>query len=117
MDKTFLAPVFSPKVQAYIEVYDKLKNVRLKKGIFPPDHTRQVNEEIGKIRKRILASIARIRGNEGVKKLCEKDPEFAKAWDLACLKKSYLNAVSREAKLHKRVTEVMEQNENSSTQN
>ena len=48
MDKTFLAPVFSPKVQAYIEVYDKLKNVRLKKGIFPPDHTRSEERRVGK---------------------------------------------------------------------
>ena len=117
MDKTFATPPFSPKARAYIIVYEKIKTVRQKRGIFAPDYTKEVNNEIGKICKRFLSSIARVRQNEGLKALCEKDPEFAEAWNIACERRSYFNAVSKEAKLRNKIFARLEQhNENSSTQ-
>ena len=77
-----IEPVFSPKVEAYISVMDKIKNYRLKRGIFSDEYTRQVNLEIAGIRKRLNAAAHRARTAEVIREKCEEDPEFAARWKL-----------------------------------
>jgi len=114
MKKDYPSPFYSAKVQAYIIIYDKLKSIRLKNGLFSPQYTQQVNEEVAKIKKRFFSSISRVRQNEGLKKLCDKDPEFAKKWNEVCLHNSYYKTIAKEQKLRKKIIENEKQSENSS---
>lgn len=101
-------PVLSAKGLAYVQVLAKLDHCRLKKGIYPDEYTKAVNEEIQALKKRLRASIKRIEANAGLKKLCAKDPAFAEAWQQTNLYNSYINARKRERKLSRKINELID---------
>ena len=49
-----MEPNFSPKIEAYITVLSKIQDLKLKRGLYPAEYTRQVNLEIDGIRKRLI---------------------------------------------------------------
>jgi len=102
-----MEPVFSPKVEAYISVMDKIKNFRLKRGIFSDEYTRQVNLEIDGIRKRLNAAAHRARTAEVIREKCEEDPEFAARWKRVKLQSAYLNTFKRQRKLDDQLAKLM----------
>ena len=61
-----MEPIFSAKMTAYFTVLDALKKVRLKKGVYPEDFTKEVNKEINAIRSRMMASAHKVRGREAI---------------------------------------------------
>ena len=95
-----MEPVFSPKVEAYISVMDKIKNFRLKRGIFSDEYTRQVNLEIAGIRKRLNAAAHRARTAEVIREKCEENPEFAARWKRMKLQTAFLNSIKRRRKAY-----------------
>ena len=99
-------PVFSPKVEAYISVMDKIKNFRLKRGLFPAEYTKQVNLEIAGIRKRLMAAAHRAMHAEAVLDMCEKDPEFAARWKRVKLESAYINTIKRRRKLEEQLVAI-----------
>ncbi len=103
-----LIPVLSAKGCAYVQVLDKLNRCRLKKGIYPDEYTKAVNEEIQALKKRLRASINRIEVNETSKKLCAKDPAFAELLEKSKLITSYYNAAKRERKLSRKINELFD---------
>ena len=110
-----IEPVFSPKVEAYISILDKIKNFRLKRGIFPDEYTRQVNLEIAGIRKRLLAASHRARTAEVIREKCEEDPEFAARWKRVKLEAAYINTFKRRRKLDDQLAKLMSTSSTSST--
>ena len=109
-----MEPVFSPKVEAYISVMDKIKNFRLKRGIFSDKYTRQVNLEIAGIRKRLNAAAHRARTAEVIREKCEKDPKFAARWKRVKLQSAYLNTFKRQRKLDDQLAKLMSTSSDSS---
>ena len=101
-----IEPFYSPKMAAYAAVLNKIKNYRLKRGTFPDDYTRQVNQEIAAIRTRLKAAINRTQGEEGIKIMCAKDPEFAEYWKKLKLQTGFFNAVKREHRLMKKLDDL-----------
>lgn len=95
-----IEPVFSPKVEAYISILDKIENFRLKRGIFPDEYTKQVNLEIAGIRKRLLAASHRARTAEIIREKCENDPVFAERWKRVRLQTAFLNSIKRRRKAY-----------------
>ena len=102
-----IEPVFSPKVEAYISVMDKIKNCRLKRGIFSDEYTRQVNLEIAGIRKRLNAAAHRARTAEVIREKCEKDPQFAVRWKRVKLESAYINTFKRQRKLDDQIAKLL----------
>ena len=102
-----IEPVFSPKVEAYISVMDKIKNFRLKRGIFSDEYTRQVNLEIAGIRKRLNAAAHRARTAEVIREKCEEDPEFAARWKRVKLEAAYINTFKRRRKLDDQLAKLL----------
>ena len=102
-----IEPVFSPKIEAYISVSDKIKNFRLKRGIFPAEYTKQVNLEIDGIRKRLNAAAHRAGRNEVIRKKCEKDPQFAARWKRVKLEAAYINTFKRRRKLDDQLAKLL----------
>lgn len=98
-----LDPVLSPKLEAYVTVLDEIKTLKLKRGLYPADYTRKVNREIDGIRTRILAAAKRAKKAEGLRKLCEEDPEFATRWKILKLQTGYINAAKRQDKIYKAI--------------
>lgn len=116
-DKYLIDPVYSAKMEAYISVLDKIKNFRLKPGIFPSEYTKQVNREIGELRKRLMASARRVNHTENLRNMCEKDPQFAARWKRIKLESAYINSIKRRRKLDDQITKLYsslsaEENEN-----
>ncbi len=111
-----IEPVFSPKVEAYISVMDKIKNFRLKRGIFSDEYTRQVNLEIAGIRKRLNAAAHRARTAEVMREKCEEDPEFAARWKRVKLEAAYINTFKRRRKLDDQLAQLMSTSSTSSTE-
>ena len=101
-----MEPYFSPKMEAYISVLDKIKNFRLKRGLFPAEYTKQVNLEIAGIRKRLMAAAHRARHAEAVLDMCEKDPEFAARWKRVKLESAYINTIKRRRKLEEQLVAI-----------
>lgn len=96
-----LDPVLSPKLEAFVTVLDEIKTLKLKRGLFPADYTREVNREIDGIRARLLAAAKRAKKAEGLRKLCEENPEFAANWKILKLQTGYINAAKRQDKIYK----------------
>ena len=94
-----MEPNFSPKIEAYITVLSKIQDLKLKRGIYPAEYTRQVNLEIDGIRKRLNAAAHRAGRNEVIREKCEKDPQFAARWKRVKLQSAYLNTFKRRRKL------------------
>jgi len=90
-----LEPILSPKIEAYVTVLGEIGTLKLKRGLFPADYTREVNREIDGIRARLLAAAKRAKKAEGLRKLCEENPEFAKRWKILSLRKRYFDAQRR----------------------
>lgn len=116
-DKYIIDPVYSAKMEAYISVLDKIKNFRLKRGIFPSEYTKQVNREIDELRKRLLASARRVNHAENLRNLCENDPQFAARCMRIKLESAYINNIKRRRKLDDQITKLYsnlsaEENEN-----
>lgn len=111
-----IEPVFSPKIEAYISVLDKIKNFRLKRGIFPAEYTKQVNLEIAGIRKRLMAAAHRARHAEAVLDMCEKDPEFAARWKRVKLESAYINTIKRRRKLEDQLVAIQSDRSDQSDQ-
>ena len=116
-DKYIIDPVYSAKMEAYISVLDKIKNFRLKRGIFPSEYTKQVNREIDELRKRLRASAHRVNHAENLRNMCEKDPQFAARWKRIKLESAYINNIKRRRKLDDQITKLYsslsaEENEN-----
>lgn len=101
-----IEPVFSPKVEAYISVMDKIKNFRLKRGIFSDEYTRQVNLEIAGIRKRLMAAAHRAGRNEVIREKCEENPQFAARWKRVKLEAAYINTFKRRRKLEEQLVAI-----------
>ena len=104
-----MEPIFSAKMTAYFTVLDALKKVRLKKGVYPEDFTKEVNKEINAIRSRMMASAHKVRGREAIAKKCAEDPEFAEKWKNIKLLHSYYSAACRQDKLHSKLTALQSQ--------
>ena len=102
-----MEPYFSPRMEAYISVLDKIKNFRLKRGLFPAEYTRQVNLEIDAIRKRLLAASRRAHTAEGIRQMCEKDPQFAVRWKRVKLESAYINTFKRQRKLDDQIAKLL----------
>ena len=90
-----LEPILSPKIEAYITVLDKIRTLKLSRGLYNAQYTREVNAEIDRIRARLMASAKRAKTAEGFRKLCEEKPEFAKRWKILSLRKRYFDAQRR----------------------
>ena len=102
-----IEPVYSPKMEAYISVLDKIQNFRLKRGIFPAEYTKQVNLEIDAIRKRLMAAAHRAHTAEGIRQMCEKDPQFAVRWKRVKLEAAYINTFKRRQKLDDQLAKLL----------
>ena len=98
-----LEPVLSPKLEAYVIVLDEIKTLKLSRGLYNAQYTREVNAEIDRIRVRILAAAKRAKKAEGLRKLCEENPEFAAKWKILKLQNGYINAAKRQDKLYKEI--------------
>ena len=98
-----IEPVYSPKMEAYISVLDKIQNFQLKRGIFPAEYTKQVNLEIAGIRKRLMAAAHRARRGELIREMCEKDPQLATRLRRMQLSKAYINTFKRKRKLEDQI--------------
>ena len=101
-----MEPYFSPKMEAYISVLDKIKNFRLKRGLYPAEYTKQVNLEIAGIRKRLNAAAHRARTAEVIREKCEEDPEFAARWKRVKLEAAYINTFKRRRKLEEQLVAI-----------
>ena len=110
-----IEPVFSPKMEAYISVLDKIKNFRLKRGLFTDEYTKQVNLEINGIRKRLMAAAHRARRAELIRKMCEKDPQLAARLHRMKLSRAYINTFKRKIKLEDQIAKLMSTSSTSST--
>ena len=96
-------PRLSPKIEAYIRVMSELHDLRIKRGIYPADYTREVNAEIDRIRARLMASARRAQTAEQLAKMFEENPELARKWKLMKLQTGYINAVKRQDKIYKEI--------------
>lgn len=101
-----MEPVFSPKIEAYITVLSKIQDLKLKRGIYPAEYTRQVNLEIDGIRKRLNAAAHRARTAEVIREKCEEDPEFAARWKRVKLEAAYINTFKRRRKLEEQLVAI-----------
>jgi len=54
-----LEPILSPKIEAYITVLDKIRTLKLSRGLYNAQYTREVNREIDGIRARLRAAAKR----------------------------------------------------------
>ena len=112
-ERKMIEPFYSPKMAAYAAVLNKIKNYRLKRGTFPDDYTRYVNREIDGIRVRLKAAANRLKGEEGIQKMCAADPDFAEVWKKLKLQNGYFNAVKREHQLAKKLSEMASESDGS----
>jgi len=102
-----MEPNFSPKIEAYITVLSKIQDLKLKRGLYPAEYTRQVNLEIDGIRKRLMAAAHRAGRNEVIRKKCEKDPQFAARWKRVKLESAYINTFKRQRKLDDQIAKLL----------
>ena len=111
-----IEPVFSPKIEAYITVLSKIQDLKLKRGIYPAEYTRQVNLEIDGIRKRLNAAAHRARTAEVIREKCEEDPEFAARWKRVKLEAAYINTFKRRRKLEEQLVAIQSDRSDQSDQ-
>ena len=96
-----LTPTLSPKIEAYVQVLAKIQNLKLTRGLYPAEYTRQVNREIEAIRTRMLAAAHRAQTAETLREMCRKNPELAGRLQILKLQRGYLNAAKRQEKIYK----------------
>ena len=98
-----LTPTLSPKLEAYVQVLSKIRDLKLKRGLYPVEYTRQVNREIEAIRARMMASAHRAKTAEGLKEMFRDKPDLAARWKILKLQRGYLNAARRQDKIYREI--------------
>lgn len=98
-----LEPILSPKIEAYITVLDKIRTLKLSRGLYNAQYTREVNAEIDRIRARLFAAAKRAKTAEQLAKMFEENPELARKWKLMKLQTGYINAAKRQDKIYKEI--------------
>jgi len=82
-----LTPTLSPKLEAYAQVLYEIRDLKLKRGLYPAEYTRQVNREIEAIRARMMASAHRAKTAEELKEMLKERPDLAARWKILKLQR------------------------------